>query len=278
MNMKWIILPALIVSLSACLASTEPGSLDLPGQVIIGDSQLDAAHGWTTIADGVHQRIDPITGTVSTVSVGEAGRRYDHALAQENLALARQQLANALSGNQDTADLRIEIAELEATVLRLTPEPAAWATYGAIFAYDETSFCHNVKGMLLANFETSPRSGGGTVGTVTAEVTAVPCIGFECNPYEDSYASGYKGGTYAFARASNSGGLNATYQYSNNAVSVNMYTYPSATAIATTRNVADSACSLRAGGWINTTLVTTPYQSCYLYRNFTIAKTCAQVP
>ena len=276
MNMKWII-PALISSLTACLTSTEPVSLDPPGQVIIDDGQLDTAHGWTTIADGVYQRIDLATGTVSTVSVGEAGRRFDHDLAQENLTLAQQQLANALLGNQDTADLRIEIAEIEATVIRLRPEPAALATNGTASEYDETPFCHNIKGTFLADFETSPRSGGGTVGTVTSDVRAVSCIGFECIPYDGFYASGYKGRTYATARASNIGGINTMSQYSNNGVSVDMYTYPSASATATTRNVLDSACSLRAGGWINTTLATTPYQSCSLYRNFTITKTCAQI-
>lgn len=132
--------------------------------------------------------------------------------------------------------------------------------------------------MLLATFETTPRSGGGKIGKVTSEVTAVPCLGFECIPFEDAYATGYRGGTYAFARAGNSGGLNTAGAYSNGAVSVDMYTYPSITSVATTPNVLDSSCTLVAGGYINTTLVTTPYQSCYLYKSFSITRTCAQVP
>jgi hypothetical protein len=57
-----------------------------------------------------------------------------------------------------------------------------------------------------------------------------------------------------------------------------MYTLPGSLASAGTPNVNDSACSLRATGYINTTLATTPYQSCYLYKNFSVTKTCAQVP
>lgn len=278
MNNQWIILATSISGLSACLTSSDPVPLDPPGQVVINDHLLDAEHGWVTIADGVHRRIDPLTGTVSTVSTGEAGRRYDLDQAQAKLTLVKQRLEETPPDDGAAAALRNEIAELETTVTQLEAPSADLAVSGAAFAFDETSFCHNVKGMILASFETRPRSGGGVVGKVTSEVVAVPCIGFECIPFDDAYASGYRGGTYATARATNSGGLNTMGQYSDNGATVDMYTYPSATATVETRDIPDSSCSLRAGGRINTTLVSTPYQSCYLYKNFEVIRTCAQLP
>lgn len=286
MKQSSIALPVLLGGLCACLTSADPPSVDppidpssdpaaQPERIALDDALLDAAHGWTLVAEGVHRRIDPASGAISTVSVGEAGRRYDHARVQEQLVLVRQQLAEALAAKRDPSALRLELAELEGLELQLAPDPAA---LGSVFTYDETGFCHNVKGMLLATFETTPRSGGGKIGKVTSEVTAVPCLGFECIPFEDAYATGYRGGTYASVRASNSGGLNATSSRSNGGVSLDMYEYPGTTSVATTPNVADASCTLVASGYINTTLVTTPYQSCYLYKNFSITRTCAQVP
>lgn len=245
-------------------------------QITIDDSQLDAEHGWEEIAAGVFRKTDPANNTVSMVSVGEAGRLYDLGLATANLADARQRLANAIPRGEDTIVLRGEIAEFEQAVDRLTMSPVA--TNGSSHDDDESAGCHNVRGTFRADFLTGPRAGGGTVGTVTATTRAVSCLGFECTPFEDAYATGYSGGTKAWVKAINSGGINSGTQYSNNGYSVDMYTYPQSAVTRSTFNVADAACTLTAGGWINTTAAVTPYQNCYLYKNFYFTKTCAQVP
>jgi hypothetical protein len=247
--------------------------------VRIDDGQLDAVHGWEQITEGVYQRIDPTNGTVSTVSVGESGRHYDHGIAKAHLAMAEQQLANARRRGEETSALRDEIADLKQTVQRLAPKSAIAQPESAVFVTDSVGqFCHNLTGTIDLTFESFPRVGGGILGKVTSRVWTKNCIGVECIPREDAYATGYNGGTLARVRASNIGGPNSAYQYSNNGYVMDMYAYPSSTATVTTLNVADSACTLSGGGFINTTLVSTPYQTCYLYKNWNIVKTCTQVP
>jgi hypothetical protein len=172
-----------------------------------------------------------------------------------------------------------QIAELEATVQRLAPEKSPSLAKGSITVYDGTEFCHGVASTFEATFSKQPRVGGGVVGNVTSKVGSRPCnLGYDfCPPYED-VAPGYAGGTRAYSQATNSAGTVTQSAYSNNGISVNMYTYPTVQTAATTYNVGDSACSLRAGGYINTTQATNQYGTCYLYRNFSVIKTCAVVP
>jgi hypothetical protein len=246
--------------------------------VRIDTSQLDAAHGWEMVTAGVYQRIDPIDGTISTVSVGEAGRNHDYMVAKADLALLQQQRRNALDRNQSTKELNAQIAELEQTIFRLTPEPKS-LNKGSVTVYDGTEFCHLVAGTFEATFSKQPRVGGGVTGSVITKVGSRQCyptVDF-CAPGDD-VTTGYKGGTRALSQATNSAGTVSQLLYSNGGYSADMYTFPSAQTAATTYNVGDSACSLRAGGYINTTLTTNSYGTCYLYRNFNVIKTCAQVP
>jgi hypothetical protein len=277
MNNRTLLVSALALALSA--ASTFAAPLKpVTQQVHIDDSKLDAANGWDEVSPGVYQRIDAADGTVSIVSVGEAGRRHDLGVAKQRLALVRQKLENAMQRGHRTQNLVDEIVELENTVERLAPKSEDSLSKGTVLFYDWSAMCHNVKGDFSAEFNTYPRSGGGTVGTVTSIMNTALCMAFECNQNEDAYATGYNGGTYSYARASNSGGQVTSSQYSNGGTIVNMYTLPGSLATVGTPNVNDSACELRATGYINTTLATTPYQSCHLYKNFSVTKTCAQVP
>ena len=248
-------------------------------KVNIDTRQLDAAHGWEPVTAGVFQRIDAQDGTISTVSVGDAGRRHDHAIAKAELALARQQLSNAILRHQNPATLDAQIAELEATVQRLAPEKGTALAKGSVREYGGTEFCHSVAGTFEATFSKQPRVGGGVIGSVDASVGSRPCYrGYDwCPPYQD-IAPTYRGGTRSFSQATNSAGTVSQTTYSNNNLITDMYNYPSAQSAATTYNVGDSACSLRAGGYINTTFATNEYGGCYLYRSFNVVKTCAQMP
>ncbi len=271
----------LVVALLSIGATSTQAATSKPSgtqTVQINTAQLDAAHGWEAVTAGVYQRIDPIDGTISTVSVGEAGRHHDYMLAKAELASLQQQYQNALDRNQSAKELLAQIADLEQSIVRLTPEPKPLSK-GSVTVYDGTEFCHRVAGTFEATFSKRPRVGGGIVGSVTTKVGSRECypgVDF-CAPFEDT-TTGYQGGTRALSQATNSAGTVSQLIYSNGGYSADMYTFPSAQTTATTYNVGDSACSLRAGGYINTTQTTSPYGTCYLYRNFNVIKTCAQVP
>lgn len=287
MNNLSTVAAALLLTFSATqtLVAATQGPNHLQGsakQVVIDYSKLDAAQGWDQIAAGVYQRIDS-DGTISSVSMGDAGRRYDLGVAKSNLALVKQKLENAMQRRQPTKDLLNQIIDLEDTVQRLTQQSDVPTGKGTAHVEDQTGICHNTYGVIWADFATSPRVGGGTTGSVTSDVRFLQCqySGFGCNPLSDAIPStGYDGRTWSSSRAENSGGANWTTQNSNNGsfVNLNLSPLPRALTTVSTKNVADSTCTLRAGGGVQTTVATSPYQTCSLYKSFTITRTCAQIP
>lgn len=277
MTMRQSLLSTTLAALFAPLAF---GASSANSQTIqIDAEQVKAAQdGWEQLAPGVYQRIDAGSGAISTYTEGEAGRRYEQAQTRADLARTQQQLHNARQRGQDTTVLSDQFEALQARLAGLDAPKVGNTAKGSAFVYDESTFCHNVKGTFEVTFNAGPRKGGGTIGTVSnARVGTALCLGFECNPNDWSDNS-FAGGTYVSASAANSGGSNGASQYSNGGLVTPMYNFPSATVSVNTPAVVDSACTLSAGGYVNSTLTTTPAQTCYLFRSFSASRTCAQLP
>lgn len=276
MNIRHQILSATLAVLLAPLAFGA-GTTDSQRLRIDAAEAKSAANGWEQVAPGVYQRIDAATGAISTYTEGEAGRRYEQAQTRADLARAQQQLINASQRGQDTQPLRDQVDALSARLAGLKA-PDHTPSKGSAYVTDESVFCHNVKGVFEATFNAGPRKGGGTIGTVSnARVSTYSCLGFECDPNDWSDDT-FKGGTYVSASAANSGGTNGASQYSNGGLVTPMYNFPNATVSVNTPSVVDYACTLSAGGYINTTMTTTATQTCYLFRSFSASRTCAQLP